>query len=152
MRLWSIDFSYLDGRGLVALWREALLAKSVLEGKTKGYKNHPQLERFKRSSHPLHTINEYLFYIHEEAERRGYKFDSSKLSPATVDFTIEPTIPVTEGQLWYELNHLHKKLLQRCSDVSLISKVQDVLGGVAPVKECALFSRVPGQIESWEKI
>jgi hypothetical protein len=47
MRIWSIHPKYLDIKGLVALWREALLAKHVLEGRTKGYRNHPQLDRFK---------------------------------------------------------------------------------------------------------
>jgi hypothetical protein len=37
---------YLDGRGLVALWREALLAQAVLRGRTRGYR-HPQLARFR---------------------------------------------------------------------------------------------------------
>ena len=60
MRLWSIHFKYLDSKGLVALWREAFLAKKVLEGKTKGYKNHPQLERFRNSSNPISSINSYL--------------------------------------------------------------------------------------------
>lgn len=46
MRLWTISFKYLDAKGLVALWREALLAKNVLAGLIKGYKNHPQLDRF----------------------------------------------------------------------------------------------------------
>ena len=43
MRLWSIHPRYLDSMGLVALWREALLAQAVLRGETKGYKFHPQL-------------------------------------------------------------------------------------------------------------
>jgi len=38
MRLWTIHPKYLDAKGLVALWRETLLAKHVLEGKTPGYK------------------------------------------------------------------------------------------------------------------
>jgi len=43
MRIWSLHPKYLDSKGMVALWREALLAKQVLLNKTKGYKNHPQL-------------------------------------------------------------------------------------------------------------
>jgi hypothetical protein len=43
MRLWSLHPQYLDPQGLVALWREALLAQAVLRGKTRGYKHHPQL-------------------------------------------------------------------------------------------------------------
>jgi hypothetical protein len=41
MRLWSIHPEYLDAKGLVALWREALLAQNVLQCNTKGYKKHP---------------------------------------------------------------------------------------------------------------
>ena len=37
MRLWSINPKYLDVKGLVALWRESLLAKKILEGNAKGY-------------------------------------------------------------------------------------------------------------------
>lgn len=47
MRIWSLHPKYLDTKGLVALWRETLLAQHVLSGKTKRYKNHPQLARFK---------------------------------------------------------------------------------------------------------
>jgi hypothetical protein len=57
MRLWSLHLKYLDRIGLIACWREGLLAKAVLEGKTKGYTHHPQLIRFQTSPHPLHTIN-----------------------------------------------------------------------------------------------
>src|SRR6476661_7694579 len=77
MRLWSLHPSLLDARGLVALWREALLAQHVLRGKTRGYRQHPQLQRFRRSSNPTTAIACYLRAIHEEAERRGYSFDKS---------------------------------------------------------------------------
>ena len=79
MRLWSLNPSYLDSKGLVALWREGLLAKAVLSGETRGYKNHPQLERFKSQRDPQAAINAYLLEVHREAERRGYRFDILKL-------------------------------------------------------------------------
>jgi len=67
MRIWSLHPKYLDTKGLVELWRETLLAKHVLEGKTKGYKNHPQLNRFKIYSKPLEAINFYLnIYIRKQ--------------------------------------------------------------------------------------
>src|SRR5262249_31313629 len=44
MRLWSLHPSLLDARGLVALWRETLLAQKKLEGKTNGYIHNPQLQ------------------------------------------------------------------------------------------------------------
>ena len=50
MRLWSLHPKYLDIKGLVACWREGLLARKVLLDQTKGYKNHPQLIRFNRSN------------------------------------------------------------------------------------------------------
>ena len=80
MRLWSLHPSYLDAKGLTALWREGLLAKAVLAGQTRGYKNHPQLERFKSQPDPQVTINAYLLDVWREAERRGYHFDLGKLS------------------------------------------------------------------------
>ncbi len=67
MRLWSIHPRYLDRQGLLAVWREGLLAKKVLAGRTKGYKNHPQLERFKNSPRPQAAINTYLWHIFQEA-------------------------------------------------------------------------------------
>jgi len=94
MRLWSLHPKYLDSKGLVALWREALLAKNVLEGKTKGYKNHPQLLRFKELNDPVGGINQYLTAVYEEALERGYHFNRSKIS-----FDHSPTkIHVTKGR------------------------------------------------------
>jgi Pyrimidine dimer DNA glycosylase len=47
MRIWSLHPQYLDRQGLTAAWREGLLAQKVLTGTTKGYRNHPQLRRFR---------------------------------------------------------------------------------------------------------
>jgi len=80
MRIWSVHPKYLDSKGLIALWREALLAKKVLEGKTKGYKNHPQLKRFKNSNDALNCINQYLTSVYEEALNRGYNFSKNILA------------------------------------------------------------------------
>jgi len=66
MRIWSIHPKYLDTKGLVALWRENLLAKNVLEHNTRGYKNHPQLIRSKNSGTPLQAINHYLAAVYQE--------------------------------------------------------------------------------------
>ena len=79
MRLWSIHPTYLDSRGLVALWREALLAQAVLRGLTAGYRAHPQLERFKRARDPVAAVGAYLRTVHDEAAVRGNRFDSSKI-------------------------------------------------------------------------
>ena len=109
MRLWSIHPKYLDTKGLVALWRESLLAQKVLMGKTKGYKNHPQLERFKQHPNPLGAIAEYLRIVNKEACKRGYCFDSSKINKRKTT----KKIPVTKGQLDYEFIFLKKKLEKR---------------------------------------
>lgn len=67
MRIWSIHPKYLDIKGLVALWRETLMAKHALEGKTRGYKNHPQLNGFKELKKPVDGINQYLTFVYDEA-------------------------------------------------------------------------------------
>jgi hypothetical protein len=67
MKIWSLHTKYLDAKGLVALWRETLLAKHVLEGKTIGYRSHPQLERFKNAPNPQESINHYLSHVYEES-------------------------------------------------------------------------------------
>lgn len=79
MRIWSLPPEYLDSKGLVALWRETLLAQKVLEGSTSGYRNHPQLDHFKQKDQPLEFICTYLLYIWKEACNRGYNFDKSKI-------------------------------------------------------------------------
>ena len=109
MRLWSLHPKYLDRAGLVALWRETLLAKAVLRDRTRGYRHHPQLERFRSSENPVGAINVYLRTIHAEATRRGYRFSSRKmLGPVC-----HAPIVVTRGQLAFEWSHLLRKLQRR---------------------------------------
>ena len=140
MRIWSIHPKYLDTVGLVALWREALLAKHVLEGKTRGYTNHPQLLRFKYASHPLQAINYYLQEVYNEAKRRHYNFDSTKF-----DSMVEPlSLTVTEEQVKYEFSHLLKKLKERNIDK------YNAFIGTSDIDVHSLFQIVPGPIESWE--
>ena len=103
MRLWSLHLSLLDSKGLVALGREALLAQSVLQGKTKGYRRHSQLHRSQQLSNPLGAT--YLWAIHDEATRRGYAFDASRI----VGERRPPTINVSKGQLAFERKHLQEK-------------------------------------------
>ena len=103
MRLWTLHPTYLDSQGLVALWREALLARAVLRGRTKGYRHHPQLERFISSRSPCAAINGYLASIYAEAALRGYQFDRSKLGRAAK----LPAIRATHGQLRYEWGWLY---------------------------------------------
>ncbi|WP_308727259.1 MULTISPECIES: pyrimidine dimer DNA glycosylase/endonuclease V [unclassified Arthrobacter] len=56
MRLWSLHPELLDAKGLVACWRETLLAQKTLAGQTAGYVNHPQLVRFRASGAPLRMV------------------------------------------------------------------------------------------------
>ena len=109
MRLWTIHPRYLDPQGLVALWREALLARAVLRGETRGYRHHPQLTRFRAHPSPRAAINAYLAAVHAEATARGYSFDRRKVRPAR---RVVP-IPATSGQIAYEWKHLLRKLAVR---------------------------------------
>ena len=141
MRIWSLHPKYLDAKGLVALWRETLLAKKVLENKTKGYKNHPQLLRFK-ASYPVNAINFYLKEVYLEALRRKYNFDKSKFDE--VIFTEK--IDVTTGQVEFEQNHLLNKLQVRDKN-----KFQQLLK-LSKFEIHPLFNLVKGEIEIWEKV
>lgn len=143
MRLWSIHPSYLDQKGLVAVWREGLLAKKVLEGKTKGYKHHPQLVRFKNAPDPLLAINKYLEFIYLEAYQRGYAFDKNKL---TILQNATIILQVTSGQLSYEFQHLLKKLKTR--DPKRYENLQHISTIIAH----PIFSVVEGEIEAWEVV
>jgi hypothetical protein len=141
MRLWSVHPKYLDAKGLVALWREALLAKHVLQGKTKGYRNHPQLARFKASPQPVALINLYLSYVYEEAAQRGYNFDKSKFRKS------KPIqINVTREQIKYEFSHLLRKLKIR--DITLYNKLKNT----EKVQPHPVFKVINGKIEDWEII
>lgn len=141
MRLWSIHPQYLDTKGLVALWREGLLARKVLEGKTKGYANHPQLLRFRKSKDPLTSIDSYLEAVAKEAGMRGYSFDTTKIRLGQK----VPKIPVTDGQIAHEVGHLKAKLKTR--DPEWLKKMPSV-----GIKIHPLFSLIKGRIEQWEKV
>ena len=143
MRLWSICLEWLDPIGLVALWRESLLAKAVLNGFTKGYKNHPQLFRFKSYSKPLQAINIYLFYIKQEADNRGYSFSNSKIDNTLVDKSLR--LKVSQGQLDYELLLLKSKL--RTRSLTIYEKLSSIDRG----KPNELFIAYEGIIEPWER-
>jgi len=142
MRLWSLHPCYLDTKGLVALWREGLLAKKVLEGKTKGYKNHPQLHRFYEDDHPRQRILDYLLGVYEEAATRGYHFNKDKIAGI---FTASK-ISVTEGQLLFEKKHLLSKLQQR--DIER----HNFLSQQRKILPHPMFYGVEGELEVWEKI
>jgi hypothetical protein len=140
MRLWSLHPKHLDARGLVALWREALLAQKVLQGKTVGYRNHPQLIRFRETSNPVGAIAAYLSVVQEEATRRGYAFDRSKIARARRSVRIK----VKAGQMRYEWEHLRKKVAMR--DPKWMEKM-----GNRPSAH-PMFRVTAGRIEAWERV
>jgi hypothetical protein len=141
MRLWSLNPKYLDPRGLVALWREALLAQAVLRGETRGYRNHPQLDRFKQQSAPLAAMSLYLKGIYAEAESRGYAFDRNKISAARKHIVLN----VSAGQLEYEWAHLMAKLKAR--NPALYRKWR----AISSTEPHPLFRVRAGEIEPWER-
>jgi hypothetical protein len=151
MRLWSISPSYLDSKGLVAVWREGLLAQNVLLNKTKGYKNHPQLDRFKKSNTPLSALSYYLTEIYNEAKKRSYKFNYEKIwHPEEGCICFNP-ISVTKGQLEYEFEHLSRKLCSRDHTKAYI-KEMNTKWKRQNIKSHPLFTIIDGDIEEWEKV
>lgn len=141
MRLWSLHPKYLDPQGLVALWREALLAQAVLRGETRGYRNHPQLERFKSHVAPMAAMSGYLQAVHAESVVRGYVFDKNKIQPTAQT----ARLVVTSGQMDYEWGHLMGKLKARNN--GLHQKWQET---TMPVPH-PMFEVRAGEVESWER-
>lgn len=142
MRLWSIHPKYLDTKGLVALWRESLLAQEALISKTKPYKNHPQLQRFKKQLDPISAIGSYLRYICEEAKRKGYHFNKEKILILSKKRRL---IRVSRRQLLFELEHLKQKLRTRDPrKYNLLLKIKEI-------EPHPIFQIVEGDIEKWEK-
>lgn len=141
MRLWTVHPRYLDPQGLVAAWREALLARKVLLGQTMGYRHHPQLWRFRQAPDPMAAIARFLRGLLDEAMRRGYQFDGSKVAECSCEIQLTET----QGQLLYEWSHLRRKLRQR----------RPVwYGQVASIERPdahPLFNIVPGDIAQWER-
>jgi hypothetical protein len=140
MRLWTLHPEYLDTKGLVAAWREALLAQKVLAGGTKGYRHHPQLARFRAQSDPLAAIGSFLDALAQEAQRRNYHFDASKIAR----HRFRGRIPETRGQLLYEWEHLKRKLRARAPE-----QYRQVRNLALP-KPHPLFRIVAGGVRKWE--
>jgi hypothetical protein len=140
MRLWSLHPKYLDSRGLVALWREALLAQAVLRGLTSGYTHHPQLIRFRETPSPAKSIASYLSAVHSEATRRGYRFDATRIASTG---RVAP-IAVSGEQLDHEWTHLQAKLRIRAptwlAGAGILSRPE----------AHPLFVVVPGPVAAWE--
>jgi hypothetical protein len=141
MRLWTIHPRYLDAKGLVAAWREGLLAQKVLAGKTRGYVNHPQLARFREQTRPIQAIAAFLSGLANEAQRRGYHFDATKISRRKFSGRIKET----RGQLLYEWEHLQAKLRSRAPVLYREFK------SLPCPKPHPLFRIVPGGVRDWER-
>ena len=141
MRLWTLHPKYLDPAGLVALWREALLARAVLKRETRGYRHHPQLARFRAQPNPVSAVNCYLDAVYAEGLRRGYRFDPAKLGRAGST----RRIPEHRGQLAFEWGHLLKKL--RARQPERFERLKSIRRPVAH----PLFRIVPGPVGPWER-
>lgn len=141
MRLWTVHPKYLDARGLVALWRETLLAQKVLQGATKGYRNHPQLIRFKEQADPVASVATYLRFIHQEAVSRGYNFDAAKIAHGQS----RRRMKCSTGQLLFEWRHLKRKLKLRDP-----RKHAEIKQSRCPEPH-PLFVIVDGDVETWER-
>lgn len=144
MRIWSIHPKYLDRKGFGGLWLESIVAKNALEGKTVGYRNHPQLNRFKACSNSVNAINCYLKYVYHESLERKYNFDRNRVDWGCID-TI---IPVNKGQVEYEMNHLLSKLKRR--DKELYDRYKNI--HIDDIELHPVFIMVNGDIEKWEII
>ena len=83
----------------------------------------------------------FLTGIAEEAERRDYRFDISKISGPKLNGQIEETT----GQLLYEWAHLGAKLQTRAPEV--FRQFRKV---ITPDPH-PLFRIVPGKIRDWER-
>lgn len=142
MRLWSLHPKYLDARGLVALWREGLLAQAVLKGRTRGYRHHPQLARFQERPSPVGAVAEYLRAVHAESLVRGYRFDPEKIDRRRDS----GTLTVNRGQIRYEWEWLVEKVRGR--DAMWLPRLEPV---VRP-RSHPLFRIVPGGVEDWERV
>lgn len=80
--------------------------------------------------------------VADEAKERGYAFDVSKIAMRRG----RVSIPVTDGQLAYELMHLKQKVRQRDPErLQLLSKRESV-------RVNSIFKAVNGPIEPWERI
>lgn len=159
MRIWSLHPGHLDRQGLVACWRETLLAQAVLSGRTKGYLNHPQLLRFRAQADPLAAIGRYLQAVVDEADARGYRFDRSKIIRPGDGVNTDDgpgngeTIDVAAGQLALEWEHLSAKLELRSPEKARENKLsaqQQTPAQAVPAPH-PMMRVVPGGVEPWER-
>lgn len=146
MRLWSLHPRLLDTKGLVACWRETLMAQRVLDDRLAGYSAHPQLIRLRATKEPLATVGYYLDGLWVESQRRGYRFDRSKIRLPALG-ALAGSVPVNQGQVAFEREHLLRKLVVR--DPALAEQLAEC--SATSVMLHPLFKLVPGSVEDWEK-
>lgn len=145
MRLWTLHPRYLDRQGLLALWREGLLAAAVLRGATRGYRSHPQLRRFAATASPPDAIAAYLHAVADEASARGYRFDRAKLELDAEAARVVAPLTASDGQIQLERRHLAAKLATRCPE-----RLGALPGSDLPDAH-PLFVVVPGPVAEWER-
>ena len=143
MRLWSLHPKYLDAKGIVALWREALLAQAVMLGRTRGYTRHPQLERFRAHEDPAGAIGTFLVHVAREAAARDYAFDTARIHCPHA----EVRLTVTSGQIEYEAMHLAAKLAVRDP-----GRLGQLAAPPAPLEPHPMFRVRRGPVADWERI
>lgn len=141
MRLWTLHPSYLDSAGLTAAWREGLLARAVLSGRTVGYRHHPQLARFRACRDPRAAIDTYLAGLLAEADRRGFRFDRRKLARRGARVRLR----ATTGQLRFEWAHLLAKLARRAP-----ARHAELRRKPRP-RAHPMFRVVAGPVADWER-
>jgi hypothetical protein len=141
MRLWSLHPRHLDARGLVALWREGLLARAVLLGHTKGYRYHPQLQRFLHRQDPVSALDCYLSRVLDEARARGYRFDEKKIRYRRCR---HGRAHVSREQLQYEWQHLLKKVAKRDRSWWRSQRFRRP-------RPHGCFQVIPGALATWER-
>ena len=174
MRLWSVHPRHLDRQGLTACWREGLLAQKVLTGTTRGYRNHPQLTRFRPFAHapvgevpgpvpgpvrqprpdgapsfPLpepgvHPGVAVVTYLHAVVDEAAARGYSYDRSKLAGAPDSDLRIEVTDGQLAHEWAHLLAKLALRSPEVHA-RWYRLPLPQPHP-----LFVVVPGPVADWE--
>ena len=120
----------------------ASLAQKVLQGATRDYKHHPQLIRFRAHPKPSAALATYLKTVHDEATRRSYQFDGSKILRQRT----KETIRETNGQLLYEWEHLKRKLRRRNP------KFFAACRKIKTPEPHPLFKIVSGKVRDWEKV
>jgi hypothetical protein len=115
---------------------------SARAGDTRGWRNHPQLDRFKDHSETMDAIGFYPLKIREEASFRGHSYDGSKIRRPINRVALTS---ITTGQLLYEFSLLLERTRLRMP--AWHEKLREVYD--LP-KAYPLFEVVEGDVGRWE--